>query len=96
MQTPAVLFQHCVVVDAAVGDGDAVVAAADVAAAVDDVAVAVVVVVAAAAAAAAAAAVVVAVAAVGSRSLQLVVEPVAIVDIVGSHFPWLGDDLRHF
>ena len=92
MQTPAVLFQHCVVVDAAVGDGDAVVAAADVAAAVDDVAVAVVVVVAAAAAAA----VVVAVAAVGSRSLQLVVEPVAIVDIVGSHFPWLGDDLRHF
>ena len=92
MQTPAVLFQHCVVVDAAVGDGDAVVAAADVAAAVDDVAVVVVVVVAAAAAAA----VVVAVAAVGSRSLQLVVEPVAIVDIVGSHFPWLGDDLRHF
>ena len=90
MQTPAVLFQHCVVVDAAVGDGDAVVAAADVAAAVDDVAVAVAVV------AAAAAAVVVVVAAVGSRSLQLVVEPVAIVDIVGSHFPWLGDDLRHF
>ena len=43
MQTPAVLFQHCVVVDAAVGGGDAVVAAADVAAAVDDVAVAVVV-----------------------------------------------------
>ena len=89
MQTPAVLFQHCVVVDAAVGDGDAVVAAVDVAAAVDDVAVVVV-------AAAAAVAVVVAAAAVGSRSLQLVVEPVAIVDIVGSHFPWLGDDLRHF
>ena len=82
MQTSAVLFQHCVVVDAAVGGGDAVVAAADVAAAVDDVAVAVAVAVVAAAAA-----VVVVVAAVGSRSLQLVVEPVAIVDIVGSHFP---------